>query len=155
MDQLFSMDWRLILDHTVLMALAFALALPIGVHRIRASQPVGLRTFPLVSVAAAGYILLGKSVFGGSIQAEARLLQGLITGIGFLGGGVIVHEGIDVEGTATAASIWNTAAIGAAVAYGRLEIALVLAGANFLLLLVLTPASRELNEHHDTEDLDG
>lgn len=155
MEQLLTLDWWAVLDHTVLLTLAFALALPIGLHRNRATQSVGLRTFPLVSLAAAGYILLGKAVFDGAIQAEARLLQGLITGIGFLGGGVIVHEGIDVEGTATAASIWNTAAIGAAVAYGRLEIAFVLTSANFLLLVILTPASRELDDQQDAEDADG
>lgn len=152
MEQLVTIDWWAVLDHTVLLTLAFTMALPIGWQRNRASQSVGLRTFPVVSLAAAGYILLGKAVFDGAIQAEARLLQGLITGIGFLGGGVIVHEGIDVEGTATAASIWNTAAIGAAIAYGRIEIAFVLSGANFFLLVVLTPASRELDEQQESND---
>lgn len=152
MEQLLTLDWWIILEHTVLMSIAFVLALPIGLQRKGSTQSVGLRTFPLVSLAAAGYMLIGKSVFDGAVQAEARLLQGLITGIGFLGGGVIVHEGVDVEGTATAASIWNTAAIGAAVANGRLEIAIVLAGANVLLLVVLTPASEELDERADEEE---
>ncbi len=146
MEQLFDIDWSLALYHLLLLAIAFLLALPIGWHRKRSTHAPGLRTFPLVSLAAAGYALLGQSVLGGDVQAEARIFQGLITGIGFVGGGVIIHQGIEVEGTATAVSVWNTAAIGAAVAYGRFEIGIVLAGANFLVLLVLTPATRSMKD---------
>ena len=54
-------------------------------------------------------------------------MQGLITGIGFVGGGAILKEGATVKGTATAASIWNAGVIGAAVAVGRYEVAVILA----------------------------
>ena len=135
-----------VLYHLTYLTIAFLLALPIGWHRERSSQPVGLRTFPLVALAAAGYILVGRSVLAGNVQAEARLLQGLITGIGFLGGGVIIYQEGDLEGTATAASVWNMAALGAAVAYGRLEIAIVLSGVNFVLLILLTPAVRQMED---------
>lgn len=146
MDQYLTVEWWEVLYHFIQLSIAFGLALPIGWHRERSSQPVGLRTIPLVSIAAAAYILLGRSVLGGNVQAEARLIQGLITGIGFLGGGVIVNQGVDVAGTTTAATIWNTAAIGASVAYGRYEIAAILAGVNFGLLLVLTPAARGMDD---------
>ena len=56
-------------------------------------------------------------------DAEARVLQGLITGIGFIGGGAILKSGGTVTGTATAASIWNMGLIGIAVAFDRYEIA--------------------------------
>lgn len=65
-----------------------------------------------------------------------------MTGIGFIGGGAILKGGVSVHGTATAASIWNTGAIGAAVAYGRYEIAILLSLVNFATLHFLTPLKR-------------
>ena len=65
--------------------------------------------------------------------------QGLLTGIGFIGSGAILKTEGTVRGTATAASIWNTAAVGAAVAYGNYDIAIVLSVANFAVLRWLAP----------------
>lgn len=66
---------------------------------------MGLRTFPLVAVASCGYVLVALSVSGESDEAQARIIQGLMSGIGFIGGGAILKEGANVRGTATAASI--------------------------------------------------
>jgi len=77
--------------------------------------------------------LLGISVLD-STGAEARVLQGIITGIGFIGGGAILKNKNSVTGTASAASIWNTGLIGMAVAFQRFEIALLLSLFNFLTL---------------------
>lgn len=74
----------------------------------------------------------------------ARLLQGLVAGIGFIGGGAILKSGARVRGLVTAASIWNTGAIGVGMAYGREDIALALGLINFLALLVLTPWANRL-----------
>ena len=102
-----------------------------------------------MAVASCGYVLLAKSVLGGGGDSQARIIQGLITGIGFIGGGAILKEGTTVHGTATAASIWNTGAIGAAAAYGRYEIAVVLSLMNFLTLYLLKPLKRGLPESPD------
>ena len=93
----------------------------------------GLRTFPLVAMAACGYTLVGFSILG-STDAEARVLQGIITGIGFIGGGAILKSKATVTGTATAASIWTTGLIGIAVASDRYEIAALLSVLTFLTL---------------------
>jgi putative Mg2+ transporter-C (MgtC) family protein len=69
----------------------------------------------------------------------ARALQGLLSGIGFIGGGMIIKKADSVYGLATAASIWSTGAIGAAVAFERLEIAIVVSVLNFAVLRTLTP----------------
>lgn len=69
-----------------------------------------------------------------STGAEARVMYGIITGIGFIGGGAILKEKGNVSGTATAASIWNTGAIGTSVAWGVYEIALLLSALNFITL---------------------
>ncbi|CAN5384323.1 MgtC/SapB family protein [soil metagenome] len=117
---------------------AFILTLPIAWNREQADRTMGLRTFPLVAMASCGFMLLAESAFSGSPEAQARALQGVITGIGFIGAGAILKQNGNVKGTATAASIWNTGALGAAVALGRYEIALVLSLADFLILRYLT-----------------
>jgi|TARA_R100000687_G_C6364361_1_gene124951 putative Mg2+ transporter-C (MgtC) family protein len=109
------------------------LALPVAWNREQRARGAGLRTFPLVSIAACGYMLVGMQVYSGS-DAEARVMYGIITGMGFIGGGAILKDGASVSGTATAASLWNTGVIGISVAYSRYEIALVLSLINFLIL---------------------
>jgi len=111
--------------------IAFILTLPIGWEREKETRSAGMRTFPLVALASCGYILIGQSVAGDNPEALAKILYGLMTGIGFIGGGAILKENGSVHGTATAASIWNTGAVGAAVAFERYEIAIVLAIVNF------------------------
>ena len=126
-------DWWQVGANLLSVGVAYLLALPVAWDREQNARSAGLRTFPLVAVASCGYILLARSVFDrdGDANAEARIVQGLMTGIGFIGGGAILKHGLSVRGTATAASVWNTGAIGACAAYGRYEIALVLSLINF------------------------
>ncbi len=117
--------------------LTYVLTALIGWDREKEANSAGLRTFPIVGMASCGYLLvLGPQP---DVAAQSRVLQGLITGIGFVGGGAILKEGATVKGTATAASIWNAGVIGAAVAMGRLEIAVLLAALNLLTLRALLP----------------
>ncbi|NNL66125.1 MAG: MgtC/SapB family protein [Myxococcales bacterium] len=128
-----TIHWSEVFAHLSKLAIAFALTLPIGWDREAVRRGPGLRTFPLVAVGSCGYLLMGQSMFLEE-GSQARLLYGLMTGIGFIGGGSILKENGAISGTATAASIWNVGAIGAAVAWQRFEIALVLAIANFATL---------------------
>ena len=138
------MDFDLIWYNLSRLAIAFVLALPVAWDRERSERTLGLRTFPLVAMASTGYMLMAHSIFHGDSSAQARLFQGLMTGIGFLGGGAIVKRGFDVRGSATAASIWSTAAMGAAVAYGLFEIAVLLSTVNFLVLRWLKPVKEKV-----------
>lgn len=126
-------NWTEVLANLVQLGIAYLLSLPLAYNRERASTGAGLRTFPLVAVAACGYTLVGISVLD-STEAESRVLQGLITGIGFIGGGAILKDKGKVSGVATAASIWNTGLIGIAVALHRYEIALLMSVISFLTL---------------------
>ena len=144
-----SMDWSLVFFHLSRLAISFVLALPVAWDRERAERSLGLRTFPLVAMASTGYLLLALTVTQTDAGAQARFFQGLMTGIGFLGGGAIVKRGLDVHGTATAASIWNTAAVGAAVAYGLFEIAILLSFANFAVLRWLAPLKAKVGKDGD------
>ena len=112
------------------LAIAFLLALPIAWDREQKERSAGLRTFTLVAVSTCGFLMAARSSLGPSVDAESRVWQGLLTGIGFIGSGAILKTDGTVHGTATAASIWNTAAVGAAVAYGKYDIAVVLSLAN-------------------------
>ncbi len=134
-----------IVNNLIYVTAAFLLTLPVGLNRERTRQ-LGLRTIPLVAVAACGFMLLGRSSFHGDANAQARIVQGLITGVGFLGGGAIVKRGDNVEGTATAAAIWCTAAIGVACAFGRFEIAVLLAVFNFGILVLLKPVGKKVGD---------
>lgn len=134
-----SIDWSQVGENLLRIIIAFALALPIGWERGRGTNSVGLRTFPIVAMASCGYVLISKFTPGATAETQARFIQGLIAGIGFIGGGAIVKEGTNVSGIVTAASIWNTGAIGIAIAAEREEVAIVLSLMNFLTLLILTP----------------
>jgi putative Mg2+ transporter-C (MgtC) family protein len=115
-------------------AFAFVLALPLGWEREQSERSAGLRTFPLVAMASCGYILIASGVLGNHPEGQARVIEGLMTGVGFIGGGAILKSEGTVRGTATAASIWNTGAIGAAVAFDRYEIAVLLSAVNYVTL---------------------
>ena len=130
---MFDVEWQLVLVSLYQLGIAYALALPVAWDREQEARSAGLRTFPLVSIAACGYMLVGIQVLN-STDAESRVLYGIITGMGFLGGGAILKSKGSVTGTATAASLWMTGAIGIAVAFHRYEIAIVLALLNFLTL---------------------
>ena len=127
------LNWNDIVSNLYQIGIAYALALPVAWNRERAERTAGLRTFPLVAMAACGYMLVGLQVLS-TTDAESRVIYGIIAGMGFIGGGAILKNQGSVRGTATAASLWNTGAIGVAVAFHRYEIALVLSLLNFVTL---------------------
>src|SRR5215831_18355869 len=96
--------WDNSLDHLVHLLVAFVLALPIGWHRARAEQGAGIRTFPLVAMASCGFVQTAISVLGAGAISHANILQGVITGVGFIGAGAIFRQGDIATGNATAAS---------------------------------------------------
>ncbi|HSM68345.1 MAG TPA: MgtC/SapB family protein [Xanthomonadales bacterium] len=126
-------QWAEVWMNLLHLAVAYVLALPVAMDREHANRGAGLRTFPLVAVAACGYMLVGMSVLE-TTDAESRVIQGLITGIGFIGGGAILKSDGYVKGTATAAAIWITGLLGLAVATNRFEIAILLSVISFLTL---------------------
>jgi putative Mg2+ transporter-C (MgtC) family protein len=141
------LDWHILLTASGKILAAYLLALPTGWFREKEAHAVGIRTFPIVAMASCGYLLLMQG--DGSPQdvytAGSRVLQGLIAGIGFVGGGAILKDGGTIQGTATAASIWNTGAIGAATALGKYEIAIVLSLLNLFSMRALAPVKKRID----------
>ena len=131
------------LPHLVALLVAYVLALPIGWNRERAERSAGLRTFPLVAIAACGFVQAAEAVTVGSPEALARIVEGVIVGMGFIGGGAILKSGESVRGTATAASLWVTGAMGLAVGLGQVDVAVILSLVTALTLYLLSPLKPE------------
>lgn len=150
-----SMNLWEVLSHVINLVVAYVLALPIGWNREREERSAGIRTFPLVAMAACGFVLVAIGVLGKDSAGQARILEGLITGVGFIGGGAILKHGTQALGTATAASLWATGALGAAVGYGLYDIAVILSAVTYVTLRYLAPlkdAARETAIQDDRRD---
>ena len=114
------------------MVFAYLLALPMAMEHkhIHTTPGPGLRTFPLVAVGACAFMLIGLEVLHNE-EARARIAYGIITGIGFIGGGAILKNEETVRGTASAASIWNTGR-SVSPSLAVLEIAVILSLINYI-----------------------
>ncbi|MBJ6135856.1 MgtC/SapB family protein [Ochrobactrum sp. Q0168] len=121
--------------HVIALAAAYILALPIGWHRERQERSAGLRTFPLVAVASCGFIQATEEVTTDSPEALAQIMEGVITGMDFIGGGAILRLSSSVKGTATAASLWATGAIGIACAANAFDVAVIIMAFALLTLI--------------------
>lgn len=110
----------------------------LGLQRERADKPAGLRTHILVALGAAIFVVV-PSQLGMDQAGLSRVIQGVATGIGFLGGGVILKLASErkIEGLTTAADIWATAAIGVAIGLGALGIGLIATAFAWIVLGVL------------------
>jgi putative Mg2+ transporter-C (MgtC) family protein len=105
----------------------------IGYERERAAKPAGVRTHGMVSLGAALFAVISLYGFG-ERGDPARVAAQIVSGIGFLGAGLILHHRGSVQGLTTAASVWVTAAIGLAVGVGMAAMAVVTALLVYLLL---------------------
>jgi len=119
----------------------------LGIDRELKRKPAGLRTHSMVCVGASIVVLAVIGSSPGDADALSRAVQGIITGIGFLGAGVIMqHEDEGrVEGLTTAASIWVAAALGIACGAGLVELVLVGLGAVLLVMIGGEPIERLIN----------
>jgi putative Mg2+ transporter-C (MgtC) family protein len=137
------------LPHLTALAIAYLLAIPIGWNREKEERSAGLRTFPLVATASCGFVEAVEAMTAGDASAMARVLEGVIAGIGFLGGGAILQHRHSVTGTATAASLWVTGAIGVAAGLDSYDVAVALALFTMLTLWIMRPFKSEANEPHE------
>lgn len=115
------------------LVIAMTLGAVIGYERERKGKPAGVRTHGMVSLGAALFTVVSLYGFG-STTDPARVAAQIVTGIGFLGAGAILHQREGVQGLTTAASLWVTAAIGLAVGVGMEVMSVVTAILVFLLL---------------------
>lgn len=140
--EVFGSDTFDLVPHAMALAIAYLLALPIGWNREHEERSAGLRTFPLVAIATCGLIQAAEGLTADSPEAMARIVEGLITGMGFIGGGAILRLKDSVKGTATAASLWVTGAIGVAVGLGTYDVAVMLSLVTMITLWLMSPLKR-------------
>ncbi|KRR15738.1 MgtC/SapB family protein [Bradyrhizobium retamae] len=138
--------------HFLVLAAAFVLAIPIGWDREKRTRSAGLRTFPLVALASCGFVQASEHLMVNSPDGMSKVIEGVITGIGFIGGGAILKHGDTVQGTATAASLWATGAIGLSVGLGSYDVAVMIAIFTFLTLRLLTLIKEESDLKVDSTD---
>jgi putative Mg2+ transporter-C (MgtC) family protein len=134
--------------------LAAALGAVLGYERERRGKAAGLRTHMLVAIGAALFVLVPQQ--GGMAVADmSRVIQGIVTGVGFLGAGSIMRSASEdsIRGLTTAASIWLAAASG--IACGLANWPLVIVGCGLgLLVLVITPVERVIHNRRKTDPKD-
>ena len=136
-------------DHLVrvLVRLSAAILLGglIGLPRVNARKPVGLRTHILVCLGTT-VVLLSCSAGALSLEGASRVIQGIVTGIGFIGAGSILKLSEEhlVHGLTVSARIWTTAGVGIAIGLGQVGIALIATALTILVLVVLAALGRRI-----------
>ncbi len=119
---------------------AACLGMFIGLERKSSHKEAGLRTFALISLGCTLYVALGNDIltvaFPGQAINPVSIIASLVTGLGFLGAGIIIFHDEKVRGLTTAASVWTTAAVGATVGLGMYEIAFIATGIILFILVV-------------------
>lgn len=119
-----NLDW---IDIAARLGSAVLAGAILGINRDLRHKPAGLRTHALVSLGSAVVVVAVASMPDANADAVARVIQGLVTGVGFIGAGVILHHDAErrVVGLTTAASIWVAAALGTACGTGSWGIAVL------------------------------
>ena len=135
------MSW---LSFSAEVGLALFLGGLIGLERQWRQRTTGLRTNGLVAVGAAMFVMMG-GLLGGH-DGQVHVAAYVVSGIGFLGGGVILKEGANVRGVNTAATLWCTAAIGTLVGSGRILFATLGTAGVLVANLILRPVARLINQ---------
>lgn len=121
--------------------IALALGMSLGIERAIAGKTAGMRTYGLVTMGSALFVIVGVLASGGYNTASsftdssARITAAIIQGIGFLGAGLIIFKQSKVSGVTTAAGIWTSAAVGVAIGYGFYTLAVI---ATVLTLFIFT-----------------
>ena len=149
------MNYPLLVHTTLSLLTAFALGGVIGFERQWRQRTAGLRTNVLVAVGAAAFVDLGMRVGNG--DGAVRVISYVVSGIGFLGAGVIMKEGTQIRGINTAATLWASAAVGAFAGAGQtgeaVLVALFVLAGNTLLRPVANYVNRKPISPNSTEAL--
>ena len=146
------------IDFLVRLAVAAGMGMAIGIEREVREHSAGLRTHMLVSLGACLFTLVSaygfEAVDGGGLgQPEpTRVASNIVTGVGFLGAGSILREGLSVRGLTTAATMWIVAAVGMAVGLGMFWAGGVTVAITLASLLFLRPVRRRLHQLGEEED---
>lgn len=118
-DNFLQTDWLTVITKIVL---ATALGYVMGMERELHGKVVGTRTISLIAIGSALYVLMSPTIIGGD---NSRIIAQVVSGIGFLGAGIIFKDGDTVKGLTTAATVWCAAAIGGLCGFGMFAEAII------------------------------
>jgi putative Mg2+ transporter-C (MgtC) family protein len=146
------------IDFLVRLTVAAAMGMAIGIEREMREHSAGLRTHMLVALGACLFTLVSAYGFQGveggklGLPEPTRVASNIVTGVGFLGAGSILREGLSVRGLTTAATMWIVAAVGMAVGLGMFWASGVTVVITLASLLLLRPLRRKLHEIGEEEE---
>ena len=141
------MDTQALIDELTKMGISILLGGLLGLEREYQNKPAGFRTLALICIGATAFTILSIRLAGVGL-AHDRIAANIITGIGFIGAGVIFKSGLSVYGMTTAATIWVTAGIGMAVGAGDYLLATVITGVTLLILSVFEYLQNKVDVLH-------
>jgi putative Mg2+ transporter-C (MgtC) family protein len=121
---MFELDWALELSMAARLLYAAVLGICIGLERERHNRSAGIRTYAAISMGACGFGLISMHV---NAPDPTRIAAQVVSGIGFIGAGIIFRQSDRITGLTTAATVWATAAVGLAVAYKMLVLPALMA----------------------------
>ncbi len=139
------------IEFSIRILIALVLGMVIGIERVRAHKIAGPRTYALVSMGAALFIVTGELVYETVNQTvdSLRIAAQIVVGIGFLGGGMIMFKNGEKTGLTTAAGLWVAAAIGVACGFGFYTLAIVATLATLLTFTILWEVENKFIAPHD------
>jgi len=142
------------LEFLIRISVAFGLGSLIGLERQFHQRGAGLRTTALVATGSAMFVFLSYHFDGLNETSPSRIAAGVVTGVGFLGAGVILREGFALRGLTTAATIWCAAAVGTLAGVGLLRFAFYGALAVLCANVMLRPLSQFIDRRRGDDDTD-
>ena len=148
-------DSRQFAQALIRLTAAILLGALVGFQRERAGKPAGLRTHMLVALGTTVFVLACSGV-GMSMEGLSRVIQGIVTGIGFIGAGSILKlsEERDIKGLTTAAGVWMTAAVGVAVGLGSIGVAILCTAFALIILSLATRIERQFFERPAADEIE-
>ena len=138
-DSFIHTDWLLVITKILL---ATGLGYALGAERELHGKVVGTRTISLIVIGSALYVLMSPSIVGGD---NSRIIAQVVSGIGFLGAGIIFKNGDTIKGLTTAATVWCSAAVGCLCGAGMFAEAIL----GTLVILGVNILFKHLKEHKD------
>lgn len=133
------------LESLVPLVAAVILGALIGVEREIHKKPAGLRTNILICLGAATFMMIANRILA-SPDAISRMTAGIVTGVGFIGGAVVLRDRANIYGVTTAATIWVVTSIGIACGMRLYDVAVAVTLLSLLILIVLNPLDRKIHK---------
>jgi len=137
-------------DAVIRLAVAMVLGAVVGTERTLAHRRAGMRTYALVSVGAAAFVVIGeivRQIYGETGIDPLRIASQIVMGIGFLGAGLIIVRGTQINGLTTAAGLWVAATIGTSAGFGLYPLAAIIAMITLFVFVVLRGVEQEVKDH--------